>query len=1588
MKLKKLLCLTLLFCFAFATVGVVKAETLPNVTDFTKENIETYNYDGNNYPDIRGKSITTVVYAYISPQFGHGSQDNPNLPAPFNKHYTYSKTDSKTFYTGAIKSGDGYDAYLFYCVGYGMPLDTNDTLLSTGSVYGWDENVLDDETKNLVSLALIYGFDSDPGHGSSVNSACSVVRNEQDGKHVWSNASENFATQVAVWLASTKKVNDPQADEIARYLFDIKGELQWEAYNYFSDIITKVRKAMKMPTYLSTDPNNVPVYELAWSEQNKRFECTLTDANELGLNGDKITIQHKLEGTGLQCDVNGNQVTLYTNSVVGSKNNPVRVTVQKDINNGIGVAGFWQKEKVENEKYGQPLTRLVDAKRTSEFGYYSVYTSGIRLSVYKDLTSTSGNLGDASPEGAIYGVYRDSNCTDLVTKVTIEEDGHSNKTEYIPYQTYYVKETQESPSTVKDPNTYTVDPATAAVDSEGDFAVEIHVYDKVKEGNVEILKRLGETDYDAEINLAGSRFELTLDSDPSQVYSTNKSGEDGICRVDNIPYGTYTAKEVEWPDESYPVENFKVVVTEDGKTYNFTKVDPSKKMQIEVEKVLLDELVGKTDAKVSGAYFTVYTDENATEVYKDKDGNPVIIGPTDNTGYAISGTMRTGTYYLKETTFPEGINPDAKVPGEDVTFRDKIYVASYDNKNQGTDVVTVSIKRIINISNLGSIEVIKYNNNPNSTDEQPAEGAILALTLKSNKDCVYYATIDENGYAEFINEDLQKLGYEYTIPYGEYEITEIEESNPKEHTSFYFQPETVEIRKDTQKEYRVFSDEPVPAWPRIVKKDKDTGESVPLAGATFKIWDCQNDKFVEQMETPSGEYIDEFVTNESGYLYTPQELQPGKYVVYETNAPEGYYLADELRLPADDKDLGDAKVSGKEFTINKVTTGLLDDAIYPEGGIETGSLVIEVTMEDPPLKVDLYLSKKGEKLTNSTSTTVSYKVNDNGETTVEEKYTPVYEEVGLEGVGYRIYAAENIYKPNGDIRVAVGTKVADITTNEDGLAVAKDLYPGEYRIEEYKTPEGYLKDENIPNVVLENEDQYVKNATVKKELSDVRQKLGLTFEKVFEDVKYAQAESSEPKALFGVYTKEIITNYKGEEVIPNNALMDLIWVDENGDVTSQIDLPEGTYYVKELYASYPYAISEKTVDFTLEYNDNSEQEFVVIEGEEFSNTPVLATLSLIKLSSTSFGEVTMVGDEIENESFESEAQQFLNEIKAMSIEQLREYLKEKNTKLVSDAKYSVYIDAGCTKPLYVYNEQEGKYVEAEFVTDGSGIITLEDIPLGEYYIKETVAPHGYELSEEVVHVTLTNENKDSIVYKILMDEPVVGTFITKTDIFTGEEVPNCVFEIRDEDDELLLKSVTDENGEATIPLDMFEDGKTYTYTEIKAPDIYDLNTEPHEFVAEFDDEGNWVTEKIEVNNRRKTREVIVRKLDAETGEPLKGCVFTIAMIDPETGEQKVNAKTGEPIYLVENVETDENGEYIIPEAPMGTYKFLEIKAPEGYELDEDLTGYTFTIDNNSPETIIFEVTNTGDIAVIAIASVAVICAVGIVFVIRRNKKQA
>ena len=66
-----------------------------------------------------------------------------------------------------------------------------------------------------------------------------------------------------------------------------------------------------------------------------------------------------------------------------------------------------------------------------------------------------------------------------------------------------------------------------------------------------------------------------------------------------------------------------------------------------------------------------------------------------------------------------------------------------------------------------------------------------------------------------------------------------------------------------------------------------------------------------------------------------------------------------------------------------------------------------------------------------------------------------------------------------------------------------------------------------------------------------------------------------------------------------------------------------------------------------------------------------------------------------------------------------------------------------------------------------------------------------------------------------------------------------------------------------------------------------------------------------------------------------------------------------------------------------------MEAPEGYEkAEEEMENYVFTIDENSSEDIIFEVTNTGDIAVYALSAVALVSILGIVYVVLKNKNVA
>ena len=1083
-------------------------------------------------------------------------------------------------------------------------------------------------------------------------------------------------------------------------------------------------------------------------------------------------------------------------------------------------------------------------------------------------------------------------------------------------------------------------------------------------------------------NIAGVTFHITGPNvDGNYVTDGN-----GIIELNGVSFGDYTITEVAVPAGSNMVLNTTPMYATINGSANRVTVESTNYYQrgkARVHKV--DSLEGedpKGDAKLSGATYALYASEDiyegSTKIYSANQqvGGNVTTGENGYTNYVTE--LPIGNYYWKEVNPSEGFLLNAKTVPITITYQGETSTEAVES------TVTHEEEKIYQRA-----KVVKMDNNPDSSDEKPAVGAILKLTLVSDPNQYYTAEIGEDGTAEFIDWEFKEEhpDEEYTIPYGTYEISELKESDAGEHTHFFFQKYTVVLDEDNKTETVIFSDEPVAPYLKIIKTDAITGLQVNLEGAKFKVWDCQNNEFVEQMETPSGNMITEYIANENGEVTLPERLQPGKYIIYETAAPAGYSLNPEWAIPENEDDIGVEGKGGKVVDLTKETIGVAGDAEYDKDLV----LIYREEMPDYPLLVKLQINKTGEMLTEVKTETVKYQVSESGETNSEEKFTPVFTLRGLPGVTYNIVAAEDIKSPDGNGTYANAGDVVDtITTGEDGTAITKDIYPGTYSIEEIVTPKGYVKDENIEDVTLTNTDQATPVKTYEKDLTNVRQKLELTFLKRFEEPKFKVGEEEvNKKAIFGVYTNQEIYNYTGATVMPKDALVDLIEIEGETDVTSTIDLPEGKYYVKELFVSYPYTPNTEVRNFDLKYTDDSTQEFVVYKGEDMINTTESASLTLVKLSTDIVDKLSLIGPDIDMSELDEETQKIVEELKGMTVDQVKEYLKENQIEVVPGATYGVYLDEDCKQPLQKLDDTTGEYVDVKIVTDESGLITLNDLPLGTYYIKELIAPPTYALSDEVIKVSLTTEQKDTMIFQGVVESEPIEAFLTKTDAFTGEEIPNCKFEITDVDGNVIFESTTDVNGKGYLPISKLENGETYYWNEIEAPDIYDLNTEPHPFVASYDEETmEWTAEQIEVDNLRKTREVIVRKLDAETGEALKGCVFTIAMIDPETGEQKVNPKTGEPIYLVENAETDENGEYVIKEAPMGTYKFLEIKAPEGYELDEDLTGLVFTIDNDSPETIIFEVTNTGDIAVIAISGVALLSIAGIIFILKRKNVNA
>ncbi len=245
-------------------------------------------------------------------------------------------------------------------------------------------------------------------------------------------------------------------------------------------------------------------------------------------------------------------------------------------------------------------------------------------------------------------------------------------------------------------------------------------------------------------------------------------------------------------------------------------------------------------------------------------------------------------------------------------------------------------------------------------------------------------------------------------------------------------------------------------------------------------------------------------------------------------------------------------------------------------------------------------------------------------------------------------------------------------------------------------------------------------------------------------------------------------------------------------------------------------------------------------------------------------------------------------------------------------------------------------------TDGIAETTKAIYKGYSYTVTEIEAPKGYSISDEPTQTIKLVEQQAEFVVDFENEQNTIPFEITKTDISTGELIPDCTFEILNENKEQVITGTTDENGIAHFQLAI---GK-YFYREISAPDIYEIDDTPYPFeITENDD-----IVKAEMTNKKKSGSIKVTK--TTTGNlNIEGIKFLATGISDTNKDLKFEATT------------NENGVAMFDKLVIGKYVITEdgSTVPAAYLTADE---QEVTVEYNETAEVAFEnIEKTGSIKV-------------------------
>ena len=964
----------------------------------------------------------------------------------------------------------------------------------------------------------------------------------------------------------------------------------------------------------------------------------------------------------------------------------------------------------------------------------------------------------------------------------------------------------------------------------------------------------------------GAKFRVTGPNNFNQLVTV----ENGKITLEKIRRGIYTIREESVPygylinKETYTVE----VKPNETATQAIVNSEPVGKITI-IKRDSETGNVPQGDATFVDAKYEVYANEDIYNVAKTKKyyskGDLVATRTMSEQGTTEDvEELPLGKYLVKEVVSSKGYLLDRKE-----------YEVDLEYEGQNTPIVSETVTSNEVVKKM-EIHIFKSGIDEQSGVVDGLEGAEFTIKLASDVEEAYnkgysYAEVwngvDIYGNKVEVDEkrvaEAQKIAPSYEVlttdsegnaysaeklPYGRYVGKETQ--TPKDFETaadFYFtiSKDESEVTEVAQKvKDIIINNEQLETYVKLVKKDKDTGKIVTLNNATFQIkaaediYDRGNGKILykkgEVIKQKVGSTVyDSFTTNadniivpdnsynnsndEQGTVTTPLMLEVGSYEISEILIPKGFLQLEEPVV---------FKIEG------------IRDYDKDEQGDYIKTVVIENEQPTGTIIVDKSVAIR------------------------EDVDTSLVNISDMSGIKFKLTAKEDITSPiDGSVIYKAGQEVGTYNLSKEGNLEINDIPMGTYELQEIQTLDG---------LVLNNkkyEVKFIQKDTVTKIYEE-----NLDIENDTTLVEFSKTDITGEKELEGA---ELTVTDKDNNVIDN-------WVSTNE--THKIEgLKVGeTYTLKEEYAPDGY-VQASEIQFTVENTNESQKVEMIdkiveilktdVEGNAIEGVTLVLTNTKTKNIVDKWittKEAYKVSGLIEGETYVLHEEETIGDyVKAQDIEFT--VTEDKETQIITMVDKTVEV----TKTDYVTGEEiegaELKIVDENGNTVDSWTSTktphkVKGLEEGKTYkLIETLAPYGYELTNEI-EFTVTSDKE---VQKIEMkDMPILQTVqLVKKDSNTNEVIKDKFTFGLYEDQECtkLIKTVDSDKEQGTVTFSDLRYG-TYFIKEESSPKGYVLSDKIVKL--EINDQGIFIDgEKVEKENDKYTFEFYNTPVDTpKTGD--------------------------------------------------------------------------------------------------------------------------